>query len=202
MVWSHGCEFRPHAAEIEVVVALERDVGLAEIRVFEQLGIDCGTAGEDLGELQAELRDVFDLVGRADQLGRVRKGLGAEVVLGMNVGGCEIERLGAGEFFRHLVYRRTVAWAQAGVDHEYGAIADDVADIGHQWDAVVGDNVDVGGDLAEPLDLDDRRRPRLRNERRGRPDECQCRDDNPQGRAHGSPFFLPGDFVRWPRERI
>ena len=56
-------------------------------------------------------------------------------------------------FSRHLVDRRTVAWAQAGVDHEHGAIADDVADVGHQWDAVVRDDVDVGGDLAEPLDL-------------------------------------------------
>ena len=97
----------------------------------------------------------------------------------MNVGGDKIERLRAGEFLRYLVYRRTIAWAQAGVDHEDGAIADDVADVGHQWDAVVRDDVDVGGDLAEPLDLDDRRRPRLRHNRRRRPDECQCRDDNP-----------------------
>jgi hypothetical protein len=40
MVGAHGREFRLHTAEIEVVVALERDVGLAEIRVLEQLGID------------------------------------------------------------------------------------------------------------------------------------------------------------------
>ena len=53
MVWAHGCEFCMHTAEIEVVVALERDVGLAEIRVLEQFGIDCGTAGENLSELQA-----------------------------------------------------------------------------------------------------------------------------------------------------
>ena len=52
-----------HAAEIEVVVALERDVGLAEIRVLEQFGIDCGTAGENLSELQAGLGDVLHLVG-------------------------------------------------------------------------------------------------------------------------------------------
>ena len=97
----------------------------------------------------------------------------------MNVGGDKIERLRAGEFLRHLVYRRAVAWAQAGVYHEHGAIADDVADVGHPWDAVVRDDVDVGGNLAEPLDLDDRRRPRLRHKRRRRHDEGQCRDDNP-----------------------
>src|SRR6476620_7961031 len=68
MVWAHGCEFRLNATEIEVVVALERDVGLAEIRVLEQVGINCGTAGKDLGELQAELGDILLLARRTNQL--------------------------------------------------------------------------------------------------------------------------------------
>ena len=96
-----------------------------------------------LGEAQARLGDVFDLVGRADQFGRVRKRLGAEIVLGMNVRGDEIKRFVAGELLRHLVNRRAVARAEAGVDHEHGAVADDVADIGHQRDAVVRDDVNV-----------------------------------------------------------
>jgi hypothetical protein len=90
-------ERRPHAAEIERVVALEGGVGLAEIRAREQLGMNRRPAGKDLGEREAGLGDVFLLIGRADQRGRGRKGLGPEVVLGMNVGGDEIERLRAGE---------------------------------------------------------------------------------------------------------
>ena len=201
MVWAHGCEFRPHAAEIEVVVALECDVSFTEIRVLEQFGVNCGTAGEDLGELQAGLGDILLLVGRADQLGRVRKGLGAEVVLGMNVRGGQIEHFRAGELLRYFVYRRTIAWAQAGINHEDGVITDDVANIRHQWDAVIRDDVDVGGDLAQPLDVDYRRRRRLRHKRRRRPDEDRCREEDSQGRAHGDPIFLRS-LVPWPPDRI
>src|SRR5262249_38492380 len=67
MVRAYGCEFRMHATEIEVVIAVERDVRLPEIRVLEQLGIDWGTAGEHLGELQAGLGDLLHLVDRTDQ---------------------------------------------------------------------------------------------------------------------------------------
>ena len=176
---------------------LERDVRLAKVRVLEQLGIDWGTACEHLGELQAGLGDLIHLVDRADQRGRGRKRLGAEVVLGMNVCGDEKQRLRAGELLRHLVYRRTVARAEAGVDDEHGAIADDVADIRHQGDAVVRDDVDVGGDLAEPLDLDDRLRRRLRRQRQHSSDKCQRQDHDSDGRAHGTSCWL---FCRRPRD--
>jgi hypothetical protein len=62
MIWTHRDEFGSHASEVEVVVTFERDVGLAEIRVLKQVGIDRGAAGEDLGEPQAGLGDVFDLI--------------------------------------------------------------------------------------------------------------------------------------------
>src|SRR5215475_3501663 len=116
--------------------------------------------------------------------GGVREGLGAEVVLGMKVSGDEIERLRAGEFLRDVVHGRAVARAEAGIDHERGAIVHDVAYIRHQRDAVVWDDMDMRGDLPEPLDLDDRRRRCLHHKRRHRPDECQCQDDDPHGRTH------------------
>src|SRR5262249_60681869 len=85
MVRAHRCQFRPYAAEIEFVVALEGDVGLAEIRVLEQFGMDRGPAGEDLGEPQAGLGDVLLLIRRADPLRRALTGLGAAIMLGMDV---------------------------------------------------------------------------------------------------------------------
>ena len=58
-----------------------------------------GTACEHLGELQAGFGDVIHLVDGPDQRGRERKGLGAEIVLRMNVGGDEIQPLVPASFF-------------------------------------------------------------------------------------------------------
>jgi hypothetical protein len=59
VVRTHGGQLGVHAAEIEVVVVLERDVRLAEGRALEQLGIDRGALGKNVRELQAELGDVL-----------------------------------------------------------------------------------------------------------------------------------------------
>ena len=88
----------------------------------------------------------------------------------------EIERLPAGKLVSHLVHRGAVPRAEAGVDNERSAIANNVSNVRHGWNAVVRNDVDVGRDLAQPLDLDDRRRQRLRQKRRRRPDECQYRN--------------------------
>jgi hypothetical protein len=102
---------------IEIVFALERDVGLAEIGVLEEFGVQRGAAGEHLGEPQAGLGDVLQLVGRADQPGGIWKGLGAKIVLGVNVRRHEIDRLRAGESSRDLVHGGAVARPEPGVDH-------------------------------------------------------------------------------------
>ena len=87
------------------------------------------------------------------------------------MGGDEILRPRAAELLRYLFDRRAIAWPEAGVDRELGVLADDEADIGNERDAVVRNDLDVGGDLAQPLGLDDRRRRRrlaqemLRHER-------------------------------------
>ncbi len=178
MVWAHGNELRLYPAEVEIVVALECNVGLAEICVLQQFGINCGTAGKYFGELQAELGDVLHLVGRANQRGRGRKGLGAEVVLGVNVGGDKIEQLPCQPV--SLPPRTPLRhWAaQSGVDHKDGTVADDVADVGHRGHAVVRDDVDAGGNLAETLHPDDWRRRRLRHERGRCSREHQCSGDD------------------------
>src|SRR5262249_6282531 len=85
----------------------------------------------------------------------------------------------------YLVYRGAVPRTEAGVDHERGTIADNVADIRHQGDAVIWDDVDVGRDRPEPFNPDDRRRWRLCHKRQRRPDDCQDRDDA-RGLAHGT----------------
>ena len=99
MVWAEGCQFHLRPAEIESVIVIERNIRLAEIRILEQLRVDRGTGGKNFGELQAELGDIFDLILRADQVGGAGEGLGAEVMLGMDVGGDKIKRARAGELF-------------------------------------------------------------------------------------------------------
>ena len=46
-----------------------------------------------------------------------------------------------------------VGRARAGIDHEHGMIADNIADVGYHGDVVVRDDVDVVGDLGQHRSL-------------------------------------------------
>jgi hypothetical protein len=91
VVRPHGHDARPHAAKVEFMLALEGQIGGAELRAIEQLRVKRRSRCEHAGKLQPELVDVLDLVGRADQTHRGRKRLRAEIVLGVHVGGDEID---------------------------------------------------------------------------------------------------------------
>ena len=148
VVGAHGEDADGGAAEVEVVLLVEGDVGFTEGGAFEEFGVDGGAGGEGVGHLEAELGDVLLLVGGADHLGGGGEGVGAEVVLGMDVGGDEVESAAGCGFLGFGEDGAAVAVAHAGVDDESGAGADDDADVGDAGGGVgVGDDVDVGGDV-------------------------------------------------------
>ena len=162
VVEAHGQEPHGDAAEVERVLLLEGDVGLAELGALQQLGVERREAGEALRHLEARGRDLVDLILRADHLRRRREAAGAEVVLGVHVRRHEIQ-LGVLADLRHFTHhRRAVAGAEAGVDHQRRARADDDADVRHQRHAVVRDHVDVRGDLLRHAFADQRRHRRRR----------------------------------------
>src|SRR5262249_44347721 len=125
----HGPRFYP--AEIDIVVLLEGDVGLAEVRALEQFSVQWRARGENFRQFQAEFGNVLLLVGRADHLGRGRKRLRAEIVLGMEVSDDQEERPSTGELLRHLQHGGPVARAEPRVDDQRSTLADDHADGWH-----------------------------------------------------------------------
>src|SRR5262245_3409035 len=112
VVRTHGDKLNLHAAEIDGVVIVEGHIGLAEIRVLQQLGIDGRAARKYLRKLQAEFRDVLHLVIRPDHRGALGKGLCAEIVFRMEMRGDEIERSRTSELLCDLQYSRPVAWSK------------------------------------------------------------------------------------------
>lgn len=108
-----------HAAKIEVVFALERDIRLAEFGILQQLGICARTTGEYLGELPTEFGDISHLVGGPDQDRCRWKSLGAEVVLRMNMSGDKVNWFGTGQLLRHFVNGRAIRWPKPRVEGSY-----------------------------------------------------------------------------------
>ena len=156
MIGAHRDDADTDAAEIDLVLALERHVRLAECRILEQLGIDRRPRPEHLGGLHSELLDVLHLALCAQHPGRCRERLRTEVMLGMDMCRHQVHRARCAEPLRDLSDSRAVARTEPGVDHQHARLADHEADIGDERNAVVRDDMHVRADPAQPVDLDDR----------------------------------------------
>ena len=130
MVGTHSEDADAGAAEVEIVLFVEGDVGFAEGCAFEEFGVDGGAGGEAVGHLKAELGDVLFLVFGTDHFGGGGEGVGAEVVLGMDVRGDEVEGAAGGGLLGFGEDSAAVAVAHAGVDDEGCAGADNDSDVG------------------------------------------------------------------------
>jgi hypothetical protein len=147
---------RAHAAEVERVLAVEEDVGLAELDVLEQVRHTRRSARERLGQRQTEFVDVFLLrLCANDFRGRGKRGL-AECVLGMDVRTHDVEVCILTHAIRGVKHGLAVARAQSGVDHQRRFGADDDADVRDEADVEIRDHVNVVGYLRDRAFLDQR----------------------------------------------
>ena len=156
-----GQEADLHSAEVEPVLALEDDVGGPIRGASQQVGDHRGPLAERPRQLQVELLDVLNLCAGADHAGAGWKRGRAEIMLWMEVCGCQIE-LGMRAHLAHLAHDHlAVLRAEAGVDDQRCARADDDADVRDQSHVAVGDDEGVGGHLRGDA-LPDERPGRLR----------------------------------------
>ena len=122
---------KPHAdaAQIQHVVAIERDVGLAAGGVLQQLGRQRRPAGEGLDLLGAALGELGLLHVRVHVFRRGGKRQVAGRVLGVKMRGRD-EQLGVLADLGDLAQDRLpVASPEPGIDHQRRARADDDADV-------------------------------------------------------------------------
>ena len=87
--------------------------------------------------------DVLNLGLRANQLRVLRKCMRAHVVLGVHVGGDNVDRLAGADLGDFAEHRLSIARAHAGVDHEHGLLPNNDSNIGDQRGRAVGDGPDV-----------------------------------------------------------
>ena len=136
------------SAQVERAVAVEDFIGSAELDAGQQLLLLRVAVGERIDDLLAVLIHLFLLDAVADEnCSRGEAGF-AGGVLGMEMGGGEVELLAGREFGGDFGDGRAVAGTEAGVDRQSGVRADNDADIGEAEDGpdVIG-NLD--GVLAE-----------------------------------------------------
>ena len=104
--------------------------------------------------------------GRLSFLGAGRKAGTAARMFGMEVGGDKVELRAFGEFVDFTQDRLGVAGAEASVDDENGALADDDADVGDHRNMVIGNDPDVLADLDGGVLAHQRRLRRLGEQHR------------------------------------
>ena len=118
VVGAHGHDAGAHAAEIDHVLSLEADVGLAEFRSLQQLGVERRKAREDLGGGEAGFLDVGFLLLGPQHLRARREAAGAQVVLGVDMRGRQVELGPLADLFDLSHHRLAITRAKAGVDDE------------------------------------------------------------------------------------
>jgi hypothetical protein len=135
-------EARGDSAEVEVQFPVEENVWRPQVDVLEEAFVLLGHVAEAVDHFGAEFIHFLLLDGGADQDGVGREGLQACGVLWMEMRGGEVKDRGFGKGLHDAHDRCAVGGAQAGVNHQGGAGADDDADVGE-----ADEDVDVVGNF-------------------------------------------------------
>ena len=140
-------EAHVRAAQIERVVPIECDVGLPALRVFQQLRRLRRARGKELYQLRSRLGELGLLDARVDVCGGRGKRQVAGRVLCMEVRRCDVEPRVPADFGHRAKHRLAVGAAEARIDDERRACADDDADVRDERHVAVGDDVGVRREL-------------------------------------------------------